>query len=80
MAPVVGIAYCLVIVRFGLRGAFESSSPVISKLRFSPTDQNDGENISMKSFAVGISDHTRSVVADEDSGSTPKAWHGTGGV
>ena len=47
MAPVVGIAYCLVIVQFGLRGAFGDNSP-ISKLRFhSPTDESDGESICM---------------------------------
>lgn len=59
MAPVVGIAYCLVIVRFGLRGAFRDSSP-ISKLSFrSPTDRSDGESIGMKSVVVDTVYHSR---------------------
>ena len=58
MAPLVGIAYCLIIVRYGMDGAFKTAAP-FSSVRFSPHVQDSTpsaaeEGIAVKSFVAGV--------------------------
>ncbi|EKM60360.1 uncharacterized protein PHACADRAFT_203573 [Phanerochaete carnosa HHB-10118-sp] len=61
MAPLVGISYCLIIVRYGMDGAFRNTAP-ISSVRFSPQTENAGnstshstaeESYAIKTFSTG---------------------------
>ncbi|GJE96832.1 hypothetical protein PsYK624_130390 [Phanerochaete sordida] len=71
MAPLVGIAYCLIIVRYGMDGAFKAAAP-FSSVRFSPrvddsapSTAEEGEGVAVKSFAGGAMPRMRGEVGPE---------------
>ncbi|EKM60338.1 uncharacterized protein PHACADRAFT_189474 [Phanerochaete carnosa HHB-10118-sp] len=60
-APLIGFAYCLIIVRFGLRGAFKADSPTLSSKKIPPL-QPSYSNPVAKSAAIDAMHESETVM------------------